>query len=91
MLYHHLTRKIVYKISLFKELDVATYDESVPLYGVEEKPPFIITQLPDPKTTIKFEDDNNFMTATGDLEINHTPYAKLDSNIYTKGQYTLWI
>ena len=79
----------VYKISLFKELDVATYDESVPLYGVEEKPPFIITQLPDPKTTIKFEDDDNFMTATGDLEINHTPYAKLDSNIYTKGQYTL--
>jgi len=78
----------VYKISLSK-IDDATYDESVPLYGVNEKPPFVITQLPDPTTTIKFEDDDNFMTATGDLEVKHAPYASLDSNIYTKGQYTL--
>jgi|21_taG_2_1085346.scaffolds.fasta_scaffold00318_6 hypothetical protein len=78
----------VYKISLLK-IDSATYDESVPLYGVEEKPPFIITQLPDPTTTIKFEDDDNFTTATGSLEIKHAPYARLNSNIYTKGEYTL--
>ena len=79
-----------YKISLANDISLNTYSDLVPLHGVVEKPPLSITQLPNPTTTIKFNNESgNFINQTGDLEISHLPGAKLDRNAYTQGEYTI--
>jgi len=79
----------VYKISFLEDVEHTTYNDSLPIYGNIEKPGYKITQLPNPTTTIKFSQEDRFISAAGDLEITHLPGSRLSANVNTEGKYTI--
>ena len=63
------------------------YLENLPINGIQEHPDYIITQLPNPTTTIQIDGDTSFNSTSGDLVINHQPGANLSLNKTTGGVY----
>jgi len=86
-------KETVYRLGFLptKERELVTDYGGLPVFGDEAKPLYKITQLPRSSTTIGFVEKNRLGITAGELTINHTPGAKLNSSNTTRGKYNIEI